>query len=363
MKQQFLLGALALAIAGCDSGQSRRRTETVPVEPLPIGADTVVVPWAELPEAGWLGGRRWVVVGADFDAAMLVDFATRQVRPIGAGRTPELTKPFGVFTVGDTAFIADWGRRRLTIWSPEGQLLDTVPAPAATRGMLPRGRDAAGQYYFEVPPVAGANGRGLLDSAVVVRSNPGLTVFDTVARLAPLDVVEISEARGKRFERLVFSGSDWWGVLPDGRLWVARVRRSEVSTIENRRERRGERLPDPVIEVTPPDREQYVATFPPELRSMAEQLPYAPFHAAFERGFGGADGLIWLRKARPALDSVRRYQVVDSAGRLARVFSTLGQGVIVAAGRDAVLFAEQFRDGVRLMEIRLPAPPPPAAEP
>ncbi len=362
MKQQLLLGALAILIVGCDSGRSRR-SESVPVEPLPIGVDTVVVPWPDLPEAAWLGGRRWVVVGSEFDAAMLIDFTTRQAQAIGAGRNPELAKPFGVFAVGDTAFITDWGRRRLTIWSADGKLVDTVPAPPQTRGTLPRGRDAAGQYYFEVPPTAGADGRGLLDSAVVIRSNAALTVFDTVARLAPLDVVEISEARGKRYERLVFSGNDWWGVLPDGRLWVARVRRSEVSTIENRRERRGERLPDPVLEVTRADREQYVSTFPPELQSMAEQLPYAPFHAAFERGFGGADGLIWLRKARPAMDSVRRYQVVDSAGRLARVFSTLGQGIIVAAGRDAVLFAEQFRDGVRLMEIRLPAPPPPTPEP
>lgn len=259
MRRQWLLGALAVLIVGCDSGRSRR-AETVPVEPLPIGVDTVVVPWSDLPEAGWLGGRRWVVVGADFDAAMLVDFATREARPIGGGRNPELAKPFGVFTVGDTAFIADWGRRRLTVWSPEGQLLDTVPAPAATRGMLPRGRDAAGQYYFEVPPIAGADGRGMRDSAVVVRSNPTFSAFDTVAKLAPLDVVEISEARGTRFERLVFSGNDWWGVLPDGRLWVARVRRSEVSTIENRRERRGERLPDPVLEVIPADRD---STWPP----------------------------------------------------------------------------------------------------
>ena len=206
------------AAAGCDTPGSSRRAETVPVEPLPIAADTVVVPWTNMPEAAWVGGRRWVVVGAEFETASVVDFSARTATQVGGPKPAELTKPFGVFSVGDTAFIADWGRQRTTLWTSDGVLAGSVAAPAATRGNMPKARDAAGQYYFEIPPIAGPDGSGLKDSAVIVRGNPTLTAFDTIAKLAPLDIAEVTESRGKRYERMVFSGNDWWGVRANGQL-------------------------------------------------------------------------------------------------------------------------------------------------
>ena len=359
MKRVGVMGLILLA--GCSGRRDSRRAETVPVEPLPIAQDTVVVPWTNIPEAAWLGGRRWVIVGPEHDAAMFLDFDAKKAEPVGGAKNPELAKPYNVFAIGDTAVIADWAKSRISFWDRNGKLAGAVPAPAGTRGVLPRMRDAAGQYYFEVPPIAGPDGRGLKDSAAVVRSDAALAKFDTVARLAPLDLAEIIESRGKRYERLVFSGNDWWGVRPDGRIWIGRVRRNEVSVLDGTREIRGERLPDPVLEVKLADKEQYVEKFPDDLRSMAQKLQFAPFKPAFERGFTGSDGLVWLRKSKPLIDSVRRYQVVDTSGTLTRVFSMLGQGLIVAAGRETVLVAEQFKGGLRMMELNLPkAPPPPA---
>ena len=362
MKPAVVTG-LVLLVLGCSGRRDSRRAEAVPVEPLPIAQDTVVIPWTNIPEAAWLGGRRWVVVGSEHDAALFLDFDTRKAAPVGGPKNPELVKPYGAFAIGDTAAIADWAKSRLSLWTSDGKLAGTVPAPAFTRGVLPKVRDAAGHYYFEVPPVAGPDGSGLKDSAAIVRSDAALAKFDTVARLAPLDVAEINEARGKRYERMVFSGNDWWGVRPDGRIWIARIRRNEVSVLFEGKEVRGERLPDPVLEVTRQDKEQYLTRFPDELQSMAKQLQYAPFKPAFERGFTGADGLVWLRKSKPLVDSVRRYQVVDTSGTLSRVFSTLGQGLIVAAGRGTVLVAEQFKGGLRMMELRLPSAPPPPKTP
>ncbi len=351
--------AVLIGAAGCDTPGSSRRAETVPVEPLPIAADTVVVPWTNMPEAAHLGGRRWVVVGADFETASIIDFATGSATRVGGPTPTELAKPFGVFAISDTAFIADWGKQRTTLWTSDGALAGSVGAPAATRGNMPKARDAAGQYYFEIPPIAGPDGSGLKDSAVIVRGNPTLTAFDTIARLAPLDIAEVTEPRGKRYERMVFSGNDWWGVRANGQLWIARVRRNEVSVFQGTKERRGDRLPDPVLEVKRPDREQYIQSFPDDLRGMAEKLPFAPLRPPFERGFPGADGFVWLRKSKMAADSIRRYHVVDTVGALTRVFATIGNGLIVAAGRETVLLAEQFKGGVRLMELRLPAPPSP----
>jgi hypothetical protein len=65
---------------------------------------------------------------------------------------------------------------------------------------------------------------------------------------------------------------------------------------------------------------------------------------------------VWLRKTRAAGDSIRRYHLVDTSGMLARVLTTVGNGVLIAAGRETVLLAEQFREGVRLMELRVPSP-------
>jgi hypothetical protein len=345
--------ALGLVV-GC-SKAADRRAESVLDESLPLAADTVVVPWTQIPETAWLGGRRWVAVGAEHDAAVVIDFDARSVTPLGGEKNPELAKPFGVFAVGDTAFIADWGKSRTSKWTAAGQLVGSIPAPTAIRGILPKARDAAGQLYFEVPPIAGPDGSGLKDSAFVVRGDAGLTTFDTLAGLAPLDVAEVTEQRGKRFERMVFSGNDWWGVRPDGRIWIARVRRNEVSTIDQGKEKRGERLPDPVLEVTRADRLQYINAFPEELRPMAERLPFSPFKANFERAFQAPEGLIWLRKSKHAVDSVRRYQVVDGDGKLHRVFLTIGPGLVVAASSTTALMAEQFKEGVRLMEVRLPS--------
>jgi len=47
---------------------------------------------------------------------------------------------------------------------------------------LPRARDAAGQWYFQISPDPKADGSGLIDSAAVVRADAQLTHFDTLAR-------------------------------------------------------------------------------------------------------------------------------------------------------------------------------------
>jgi hypothetical protein len=360
--RRLAAAAALLASAGCGL-DTTRRAETVPVEVLPVAADTIVTPYGELPNAAWLGGRRWLVVAGDHDAAVIADFARDTVRPVGGGGHGELAKPFNGFAVGDTIYVADWGRARITVWSPEGRLIDTVPASPATRGILPRARDAAGNFYFEVPPLPGPDGRGNRDSIAIVRSDPALTAFDTVAHLAPLDIAEAQLNTGRRFERLIFSGNDWWGVRPDGRLWIARVNLNRVNTVAAGKETRGEALPDPVLEVKRIDREVFIQSFPDEVRGALEKMPFAALKPPFERAFAGPEGNVWLRKSRAWGDSTRRYHVVAPDGRLARVFTTVGDGVLVAAGRETALMAEQHSGGVRLMEIRIPDPPPAAATP
>jgi hypothetical protein len=125
---------------------------------------------------------------------------------------------------------------------------------------------------------------------------------------------------------------------------------------------RGDPLPDRVLEVTRYDRELFVRRFPAELRTTAEQLPFAPVKPPFEAGLTSPAGDAWLEKSRAPVDSSRRYQVVDRQGKLRAEVRVPGTGRIVALSPDAALVAEPSRDGIRLLRFDLPAvPAPPAA--
>jgi hypothetical protein len=190
----------------------------------------------------------------------------------------------------------------------------------------------------------------------VVRASPDLTAFDTVARLAPLDMAEVAGESGRRLERRALSGEDLWGVLPDGSVWVARVYQNRVDWRSTEGEwLRGQPLPDRVLEVTRYDRELFYRQFPAELRTTAERLPFAAVKPPFEAGFTGPDGHVWLEKSRAPADSSRRYHEVDRQGRLLREIRVPGTGRIVAVGADAALVAERLRDGTRFIRFPLPA--------
>lgn len=354
--RRLTLGGVA-AVMACGSGPP----PLPPEETLPFASDTLEAGWGQLPLAAPLGVGRWAVVSPDWDAAVIADFSRRTIDPLGGRKQATYVHPFGVFTGGDTIYVADWGKRRTTVWSSAGRLLDSLPAPDALRGSLARARDAAGQLYFEVMPQPGRDGSGNRDSAAIVRAPRSLTRFDTVARLAPLDVKEMRRENSSRFERLILSGNDMWGVWPDGTVWIARLLRNQiVSSDAQGRVTKGPELPDPVFEVTQADRDRYLQGFPSDVRPKETDLPWAIIHPPFTGAYGGPDRSIWLEKSKPVRDSARRIQVLNRAGDLTRFMRLVGQARLIAVGPEALLVAEQFAKGVRLMQIRIPALPPPA---
>jgi hypothetical protein len=343
------VGAVLL-MAACGTSQP-----VLPPLVLAAPTDTVEVPFTDAAGAVWLGGGRWAVVSEGSGSVGIVDFSGHRVTPLGRSKTPELKNPFAVFRSGDSLWVADWGLHRLTAWTLDGQLAATVPAPDATRGALPRMRDAHGNFYVPMLPSAGRDGSCNRDSAAVVRVAPSLSRVDTVARLAPLDIAEVQGDAGSRFERRVFSGTDQWGALSDGSLWVARVYQNRVDwRSPTGRWQAGQPLPDRVLEVTRADRELFVRTFPPELRSTAEQLPFAPVKPPFQAAFTSADGLIWLEKSRSPFDSTGSWHVVNRQGRLVREIHLPGFGRILAAAPGAALAIESDSGGLRMLQLSLP---------
>ena len=347
----LLLAALA-GTGGC--GPAAR--EVPPEEPLPAPTDTVLTPFAQVPRAAPLDRDRWVVVASDWDAVVVVDFRAGTSTPLGAGAGRDFQRPVDLFAAGDSVYVADWGLRRLTIWDRSGRRVGELSMPDAVRGVFPKARDAAGRFYFEPPLIAGREGLGLRDSIVVVRGSADLTRFDTVARLAPPEIAEVTRDQRRRFERMIYGAQDRWGVLPDGSVWVARTLRNRVWWIDPQgASSRGPSLPDPVFEVTDADRRDFFAQFPPELRSSAEGLPFAMVKPPFEGAWTGPDGMIWLEKSRAAMDSVRRVHVVDRSGQLARWLVVPSRGRIIGVADSALLVAEQWREGVRLLRVTVPA--------
>lgn len=342
----LLAGALA-----CGGGAA-----PPPTESLALPSDTLEAPWSDPPVAAWLGDTRWALVAGDWDAATIADFSGRTLAPIGGSKQKAYVHPFSVFSVGDTVFLGDWGLRRVTVWTPDGKLLDSIPGPDALRGTLPRARDGARQLYFEVRPLAGRDGSGNRDSAAIVRAPRSFARFDSVARLAPLDLAQMRRENTTRYEPRIFAGGDLWGVWPDGTVWIMRIFHNRLVSVDRAgKVTTGPGLPDPVWEVTQADRDRYLQHFPVDVRPKETDLPWALIFPPFTAAYAAPDGRIWLEKSKPALDTLRRIQVLDRGGHLERVLELHGPGRLLGVGADMILIAEQFEKGVRLMRVRIPA--------
>ncbi len=347
---------LGLTAAACGSGSGA----VPPTEVLSAARDTLVAEWANLPMAVSIGAGRWAVVAPDWDAAVIADFRAGSITPLGGPKQRAYLHPSALFAVGDTTYLADWGLRRTTVWSPEGRLLDSIPVANPLRGAFPRARDAAGQLYYEVNPPPRRDGSHNRDSAAIVRAPLSPARFDTVARLAPLDVMEMKRENSSRFERRVFSGTDLWGVWPDGTVWIARVGRAQIVSMDAQgKVAKGRELPDPVFEVTQSDRDSYLQGYGEDVRPKESDLPFALIFPPFTAAFAAPDRTIWLEKSKPVLDSARKVHVLDRAGNLTRVLQIDGTARLIAVGSDALLLAQQFAKGVRLLQVPIPAKTPP----
>jgi hypothetical protein len=314
--------------------------------------DSILVPFAEVTDAAWLGADRWAVLAPGGPEADIVDFAGASRRTLRSSDSVN-AQPYSLFRAGDTIYTGEPLGRRTALWTLDGRSVRLEPTSAAVRGALPRARDPGGSFLVELRPAAGPDGSGNRDSAVVVRL--GGTV-DTVGRLAPLDLAKVQSPSGERFEQRVFSGVDRWGVLHDGTVWLARVYHNRVDhRLPDGTTRKGHPLPDRVLEVTRADRERFVETFPKELRTTAEQLPFAPIKGAFTTAFADASARVWLERSRAISDTMQTYHVVGRDGRLSFIAVIPGDAQVIGASDTKALVADPGRDGVYLRQAPLPS--------
>jgi len=319
------------------------------------GSDSLVVPVVSVTTALADGENRWVVLAPVEGRVLIADFGSDSVRAYPGITKAAVPNASALIGLGDTVLVADWGLRRVTAWTEAGKQIAAWPMPDGLHGALPRARDAAGQWYFQIDPEPKDDGSGLLDSAAVVRADPPLTRFDTLARLAPPDLAITQGMNGNRYQRRALSGSDIWGVEPDGTLWVARVYQNVVEWYPRSGGKpvRTRPLPDPVLPVTQMDRQLFLQRYPEDQRPIAARLPFAAVKAPFEQVFAGPNGRMWLFKSDTALAPVRSFQVVDSTG--VRFYVDMpSRGSAVGLSGNHVLMAEQFPGGVRLLQYVVP---------
>jgi hypothetical protein len=342
-----------LALLACAEPAPRA---TVPTYPLAATADTLVVPVVHVSDAAQRSDSTWVVLGIEEMEVHVADFAARTVALHPGITREEVPGAVTMTAMGDTIYLGDYGLRRVTAWLGDGRRVDAVPIPAATRGAYPRGRDAAGQWYFELWPSPGLDGRGVLDSGAVVRGDVSLTRFDTVARLTPPAVMEVDVDGRRRLQQLVLAGRDAWGVRRDGTVWLGRINQNQVFWIPpgGGAVSSTDPLPDPIVQVTEMDRQIYIRRYPEEQRAALATVRFAGVKPPFERAFADSRGRVWLFKSAPALDTLRSFQVVDSTGWLFSV-QVPSYGVALGVSDTHILMGEEFPEGIRLLRFPMPA--------
>ena len=347
-----LVGMLAaITLAACSG------SKPVPAPDLALAAtqDTLVLPFVLVSAAAPQSDGRWILLAPEEGAVLIADFASDTFHFHAASPTPPAPGPAVLIGFGDTIAVGNWSTHQFTTWLPGGVALDTSSVPQALAGAFPRGRDAAGQWYFEFGPPPGRDGQGLRDSIAIVRTDVALARFDTVARLAPGDVAEVTTAEGTRLSHRALGGRDRWGVMRDGSIWIARVNQNFIewfASSDGKREKTV-RYPDPVLTVQEMDRQLYVNRFPEEYRESAKQVPFAAIKPPFESVIAVAPQRWLLEKNGMALDSTRAFQFVDPEGVIRRLIVP-SRGNALGFDGTHLLMAEQFPGGVRLLRYLVP---------
>jgi len=152
----------------------------------------------------------------------------------GVGQGPaEYRQPDAVFRMpGDSTLLVDLGNARLTVLAPDGSFTETMPIAQGQPGpggglqiITPAGVDSLGRIYFR--PFGGGPGRGLPDSAAVVRWDRRVASMDTVARVKLPAMSQSTSGGGDDRSVSVMpiplSPQDGWAVGWDGRVVAVRA--------------------------------------------------------------------------------------------------------------------------------------------
>lgn len=189
---------------------------------------------------------------------------------------------------------------RVTIWRADRTLDTTISVPHFALHFTSE-LDAQGRVYWGDIP---ADGRQYLgpgdrpgrhpDSTWLYRLAPPQASFDTIGAI----IHRPSATIGSQYRIPVrFGGQDFWGILQDGTLWVARVRENRV---DRRPPGRGWQIGTPrawrPVRTTRADRRMIPDLSTPDPRDSVTH-PMAPAKPPFDYAVAADDGEVWTHKS------------------------------------------------------------------
>jgi hypothetical protein len=298
----------------------------------------------------------------------------------GVGQGPEeYRQPDVVFELpGDSTLLLDLGNARLTVIGPSGEFGETLPVTQGDPSsglmiVLPRGVDSRGGLYFR--PMGGNPGRGLPDSAAIVRVDRGSGAVDTVAKVK-LPEMKQSTSGGAGNQSVTvmpvpLSPEDAWAVADDGRVAIARSYDYHVEWVHpDGRVVRGDPVQYEPVKIKDADREAWGESLSNGIR-VGITVNNGERRMSMSRGGGGVagpdldsfdwpdakpafvsngawvtpEGDVWVERSLPAGEPVQ----FDVFGADAQ----LKGRVILPAGRDLVGFGRGSLYAIRTDDLGL----------
>jgi len=308
--------------------------------------------------------RQRLFLRADFRTGKVDTIGTRvDTLPAGAAASAYKFPGWVAHLAGDTLALVDFAALRTTLWTESGQPIRALALPPAggTAPVLAYDQGGFG-YKTDYAAIMGSAepGRALRpDSVSVLRFQLATGRVDTVAQLATPEYGSAKFGEQTQQVAKIFGPNDVFGVLPDGRLWVARAR-------ENRVDWRG---PGGVwlrgkphgyttVPVTEADKQRVIAKIREQGkgRGLPDTLhlewPFADHKPPFETGMGSPAGDVWLQRpqAHEGADAV--YDVYGPDGGWTRAVTLPIEVTLAGFGGKGVVYGI-LREGERRTVVRL----------
>jgi len=260
---------------------------------------------------------------------------------------------------GDTIALVDFSAIRTTRWSEQGKALDVLPIRLVSGETPVLLYDTVGHGYkidYQAILGGGEPGRSVRpDSIPVLRIALNGGAVDTIARLATPEYGDAMFGEQVQQAAKVFAPNDYFGVLPDGTVWVARGNENRVDwRSTDGRWTRGKARAYTRIPVTQADKDRVLA----QVRERGKQFgmpqdlsityPFADTKPPFDFVMGRPNGDVWLQRPRTEEDAALVYDVVDRQGvRQREVTLPAGASLAGFGSKGAVYASMKDEDGRR----------------
>jgi hypothetical protein len=226
---------------------------------------------------------------------------------------------------GDTIALVDFSAIRTTLWNEAGKPIGVLSIKAVAGNTPVLLYDTLGHgYKIDYQAVIGGGEPGRVvrpDSIPVLRITLKGDAVDTIAFLAGPEYGDAVFGEQTQQAAKVFAPNDFFGVLPDGTVWVARGRENRVDwRSPDGRWTLGKAHEYKRVPVTQADKDRVLA----QVREHGKQFgmpqdlhivyPFAETKPPFEFALGRPTGELWLQRPRSDDASPMVYDVFDRKG-------------------------------------------------